>query len=404
MTSYANQKTKLTTFAGSAILVFSSTAFSAGRIEASLSPSVSISPHSSATVVLHVRNVGDEPVLIYRWNTPFIETGRLPGPVFDVSDESGRPVRYLGRRVHVGPARLAHYVSLAAGDSLEKEVDLGKEYEFDKAGWYTVNFSLYLNIEPDKISSPIEDLEGYVPNVQEIVATNPVTLLLRHPIDHTSMVGTEAQAITCDIDQSTDIESARIGAKADATRAERFLNTLLYVYEFTGSDFVLNFHPHPRYTRWFGPHDPQEAMPEEPGWGNGNNAQVKRTIEATALRLVNGVISPTCGCSAGYEDTLAWVEDHTPYSIHFCKKFFEMDDLGWDSKRSTVYHEMTHFYDSMLDGRADQPGVMGQESAKSLALTNRSKAVRSAANFEYFITDTGNERFKPVKEAVVSDE
>lgn len=397
-------KTRLIALAGAALLLVSNTAFSAGRIEASLSTSTSITPHSSATVVLRVKNVGDAPVLIYRWNTPFVETGRLPGPVFDVSDESGRPMRYLGRRVHVGPAQLVHYVSLGAGEMLEKEVDLGKEYEFDKAGWYTVNFSLYLNIEPDKISSPIEDLEGYVPNVQEIVATNSVTLLVREPIDHASMVGEEAQANTCDVEQSVDIESARIGAKADATRAERFLNTRLYVYEFTGSDFVLNFHPHPRYTRWFGEHNPQEPMPEDPGWGNGNNAQVKRTIEATALRLVNGVISPTCGCSGGYEDTLAWVEDHTPYSVHFCKKFFEIDDAGWDSKRSTVYHEMTHFYDSMLDGRADQPGVMGQESAKALAITNRSGAVRSAANFEYFVTDTGDERALPVKSADVPDE
>ena len=404
MTSFATAKTKLTAFAGSALLLLSNAAVSAGRIEATLSPSTSITPHSSATVVLRVENVGDEPVMIYRWNTPFIETGRLPGPVFDVSDESGHSVRYLGRRVHVGPARLTHYVSLKAGEVLEKEVDLGKEYEFDKAGWYTVNFNLYLNIEPDKISSPIADLEGYVPNAQEVVATNTVTFLVRQPINHASTVSPEAQANSCDVEQSTDIESARIGAKADATRAERFVNTLLYVYEFTGSDFVLSFHPHPRYTRWFGPHDPQEPMPEDPGWGNGNNAQVKRTIEATALRLVDGVISPTCGCSAGYEDTLAWVEDHTPYSIHFCKKFFEIDDLGWDSKRSTVYHEMTHFYDSMLDGRADQPGVMGQESAKSLALTNRSKAVRSAANFEYFVTDTGNERSESVERANASDE
>jgi hypothetical protein len=259
MTSFVTTKTRLIAFAGLALLLLSGTTFSTGRIEASLSISTSITPHSAATVVLHVKNIGDEPVMIYRWNTPFVDTeDRLPGPVFDVTDESGHAVRYLGRRVHVGPARLVHYVSVGAGETLDKEVDLGKEYEFDKAGWYTVNFNLYLNIEPDKISSPIEDLEGYVPNVQEIVATNPVTLLVREPIDHASMVGAEAQSNTCDVEQSVDIESARIGAKADATRAERFLNTRLYVYEFTGSDFILNFHPHPRYTRWFGEHDPQE--------------------------------------------------------------------------------------------------------------------------------------------------
>jgi hypothetical protein len=47
---------------------------------------------------------------------------------------------------------------------------------------------------------------------------------------------------------------------------------------------------------------------------------------------------------------------------------------------------------------------MGQESAKALAITNRSGAVRSAANFEYFVTDTGDERALPVKSADVPDE
>lgn len=47
---------------------------------------------------------------------------------------------------------------------------------------------------------------------------------------------------------------------------------------------------------------------------------------------------------------------------------------------------------------------MGQESAKSLALTNRSKAVRSAANFEYFVTDTGNDRSEPVEQVDLPDD
>lgn len=375
-------------------------ASAAGRIEAKLSLSTDPNAPSPATIVVAVTNVGDAPVSIFRWWTPFAAPdGRLPQPLFNLTDEAGEPVRYMGRRVNAGSPRLAHFMQVAPGETLQAEVDLTKEYDFVTAGWYDISFDLYLDISLDPKRAPLGELEQFVPNAQSVVSTNRVHFLLRDPIPWVRRDSTEVASLTCDVEQSLDVESARIGAKADATRAERFLNTLIYVYEFTGDDFVLTFKPHPRYARWFGVHDPNEPMPEDPGWGSGDNAQVKRTIESTATRLVDGVISPTCGCTAGYENTLAWVEDHTPYNVHFCKKFFEANAEGWDSRRSTVYHEMTHFYDRLLDGRADYPFITTPEAAKNLAATNRSKAVRSALNFEYFITDTSNRSEEVIESA-----
>ncbi|HEY4291889.1 M35 family metallo-endopeptidase [Luteibacter sp.] len=366
-------------------------AIATGHIEAKLSLSTDPKAPSPATIVVTLTNTGDAPVNVFRWWTPFAAPdGRLPQPVFDLTDDSGKPVRYMGRRVNTGPVRLAHFIQVAPGETLEREVDLTREYDFTRAGWYTVSFDLHLETSLDPERAPLDELGRFVPNAQGVVSTNRIQFLLRSPIPWARRASDEVASLTCDVEQSVDIESARIGARADATRAERFLNTMIYVYEFTGDDFVLTFKPHPRYSRWFGTHDPAEPMPEDPGWGTGNNAQVKRTIETAALRLVNGVISPTCGCSPGYEDTYAWAEDHTPYNIHFCKKFFDAEAEGWDSRRSAVYHEMTHFYDHLLDGRSDYPFITNQESAKNLATTNRSHAVRSALNFEYFVTDTNN--------------
>ena len=368
-----------------------SLAAAAGHLEAKLALSTDPSAPSPATVVVTLVNTGDAPVNVFRWWTPFAAPdGRLPQPVFNLTDETGAPVPYMGRRVNAGPVRLSHFIQLAPGETLEREIDLTREYDFSNAGWYDISFDLHLETSLDPKRAPLHELERFVPNAQSVVSTNRVRFLLRKPIPWTRRPSDEPALSTCDVEQSVDIESARIGAKADATRAERFLNTMIYVYEFTGSDFVLTFKPHPRYSRWFGTHDPAEPMPDDPGWGDGDNAQVKRTIETTALRLVNGVISPTCGCGPGYEDTMAWVEDHTPYNIHFCKKFFDADAEGWDSRRSTVYHEMTHFHDHLLGGRSDYPFVTTQESAKNLAITKRSNAVRSALNYEYFVTDTNN--------------
>ncbi|NID14930.1 M35 family metallo-endopeptidase [Luteibacter yeojuensis] len=366
-------------------------AMAAGRIEAKLALSTDPRAPSPATIVVTLTNTGDAPVNVFRWWTPFAAPdGRLPQPVFDLTDDTGKPVRYMGRRVNTGAVRLAHFIQVAPGETLEREVDLTKEYDFIRAGWYDIRFDLHLETSLDPKRAPLDELERFVPNAQGIVSTNRVRFLLRNPIPWIRRAPDEVASLTCDVEQSVDIESARIGARADATRAERFLNTMIYVYEFTGDDFVLTFRPHPRYSRWFGTHDPSEPMPEDPGWGAGDNAQVKRTIETAALRLVNGVISPTCGCSPGYEDTMAWAEDHTPYNIHFCKKFFDAYSDGRDSRRSAVYHEMTHFFDHRLDGRSDYSFVTNQESAKNLATTNRSHAVRSALNYEYFVTDTSN--------------
>jgi hypothetical protein len=185
----------------------------AGRIEAQLSLSTDPNAPSPATIVVTLKNVGDAPVSIFRWWTPFAAPdGRLPQPVFDLTDEAGKPVRYMGRRVNTGSPRLAHFLQVAPGETLRREVDLTREYDFTDDGWYTVGFDLYLDISLDPKRAPLEELEKFVPNAQTVVSTNRVRFLLRKPIPWVRRDAANVASLTCDVEQALNIESARIGA------------------------------------------------------------------------------------------------------------------------------------------------------------------------------------------------
>lgn len=201
----------------------------AGHIEAKLALSTDPNAPSPATVVLTVTNVGDASVPIYAWATPFTETGRLPRAIFKVLDEEGRPVRYTGRQVNTGPVVLSQFISVGPGETLRNEVDLGKEYDLSKPGWYEVSFDLHLEAMPDARLAPVEDLERFVPSAQGVVATGPVRFLLHEPLEFLREPTSGASVTNCEDGQLLDIRMAQRKAELDATGAIRFFNTTLYL-------------------------------------------------------------------------------------------------------------------------------------------------------------------------------
>lgn len=370
-------------------LLTATLASATGHMEVSLARSTDPRTTSNATVVLTISNVGDEPVAIYKWATPFVDTdGRLPNSVFNVADEKGKPARYIGRRVYSGSVRLSQFIHVSPGETLRREIDLSREYDLSNPGWYDVSFDLHLEAMPDLVLAPEEDLSRFKPNAQSIVTTNHVALLVRDPLP-AARAPSPAEELTtnCEDGSFLDIIMAEKSAQVAASSGVRFFNSTLYVRDPSGN---LTFKPHPMYTRWFGEHDPDEPMRDEPGWGEGDNALAWRMIQAAEGRLIQR-INPTCGCGAGYDDTFAWVEDHTPYNIHFCQKFFDAPLDGWDSRQSTMYHEMTHFWTKQIDGTSDYLIIPTIGAAENLAKSRRHDAVRSAANFEYFISELADD-------------
>lgn len=183
-------------------------AAAAGHIEAKLALSTDPNARSPATVVVTLINTGDAPVNVYRWWTPFAAPdGRLPQPVFDLTDETGKPVKYMGRRVNAGPVRLSHFMQIKPGETLEREIDLTREYDLNAAGWYSISFDLHLDTSLDPERAPLHELEHFVPNAQGIVSTNRIRFLLHKPIPWSRRPPDEVTRSTCDVDTSSRIRA-----------------------------------------------------------------------------------------------------------------------------------------------------------------------------------------------------
>lgn len=93
----------------------------------------------SGVVHLRVVNTGNRAVYIFKYKTPFFSAnGRLPNSQFVMRSEGGEKVEYTGlNENHV--VTPAGFVQLMPGQSLEKDVDLSRDYDL-KGGRYSVQY------------------------------------------------------------------------------------------------------------------------------------------------------------------------------------------------------------------------------------------------------------------------
>ena len=73
-----------------------------------------------------------------------------------------------------------------------------------------------------------------------------------------------------------------------------------------------------------------------------------------------------------------------PYKIYVCNAFWSAPMTGTDSKAGTLIHEMSHFNAVA----ATDDWAYGQTAAKSLAISNPTKALDNADSHEYFAENT----------------
>ena len=138
-------------------------------------------PAGVAPVLVDVTffNRGDEPVFLHKPSTPFGRTDDgLNGDHFLITDQSGDILPYTGSGPgYWGRVRLNHFVEVAPGESVHKEVNLSKGYDFHKGGDFRIQFHASLDAaapEPE-VSSP-EELHAFVPNSQKFVQSNEITI------------------------------------------------------------------------------------------------------------------------------------------------------------------------------------------------------------------------------------
>jgi lysine-specific metallo-endopeptidase family protein len=354
-----------------------------GRLDATLEAPYSFDAQRSAVVRLTLRNNGDEAVTVYKWDTPFAPAGgRLPRSQFFVTDSAGAEVRYRGRWVNMGPILADQFYTICPGEELSKEVDLIHEYDYGNGGAFAVSYSLDVDREPDVGLVSATDRSAFVRNAQVHIDSNPVLIQVNGPVPRVA-------AAIGDASQVASIDAAKNRAFDYVWNANIFMDERYDRVRGDDGTYKYVFVPQPRYERLFGSHNPLEPMPDEPGWGDGDSAQVYKAVGALFECIVGGPgvrLNPMCGCPGYPLETSAWSEYDTTFVAHFCKKFFSLPEFDtYASRIGTIVHEFSHF-NAYYPGRSDY--AYGRDVVEKLTKSDRSTAVRNADNFEYFVNDT----------------
>ena len=297
-------------------------------------------------VDVKITNAGSRPAKLLGWMLPAAD---LEEPLFAVT-RAGQPVAFLGAHYKRPAAGAGDFVQLAPGASITRQVDLASFYDLSETGDHDVRLVLDEQaLRPhDGVASPL--------------AASPTTRIW---IEAHARPAPEAVAVTslagslgfskCTTTQSSTVSSAAGVSNSMSDGALSYLSG-------TPSGT-------PRYTTWFGAFSSS-------GWSTA-----KSHFAAIADAFDTKPITVDCGCKKNY---YAYVYPTQPYVIYVCNAFWSAPLSGTDSKGGTLIHEMSHF--NVVAGTDDW--AYGQSAAKSLAISNPTRALDNADSHEYFAENT----------------
>ncbi|WP_448096370.1 hypothetical protein [Luteibacter yeojuensis] len=158
------------------------------RLTAKLETPYASDSKRSAIVKLTLHNIGDEPVAIMKWDTPFVMSGgRLPKSQYEVKNGVGEVSRYIGRSVNIGRILSSYFIVLQSGESIEKEVDLTYEYDYGAGGAFSVKFTLSLDRAPDRYVVTDKEFRDFKRNTLKYVESNETTIYIPEPVKPISL-------------------------------------------------------------------------------------------------------------------------------------------------------------------------------------------------------------------------
>lgn len=308
--------------------------------------------------------------------------GRTTGNWLHVTDSFGREVPYRGRYVVSGPVSTESFMQVAPGESIRGSVELSREYELPPAGTVTVSTTIATYSTVPALL-PTGDTEGAT---ADLVTSNELTF----PIVNAPVSVTTARSILqCTASQVSMSNQAIAAAQHASDEAINFLGSLYYVDPIVPIDPEnpvtprIHMKPHRRYSNWFGTWDDGAPQPPDPAALDTDNSRVDQTVMAVYVRLMSNIRTACDECKGYNPLTRAWAEAGL---IHLCPSNFR-DPIsgGITSQAGTIVHEVSHQGDALAPGTVDLPNVRSRSDAHALP---RADAVKSAANYEYFITDT----------------
>lgn len=294
-----------------------------------------------------VSNPTGHTIKVLKWFTPYED---VEEPLFALSLD-GAPVDYVGALYKRPAPKKNDYVSLKAGESFTRQVDLEEYYDLSVSGSYSVRYEV---TSPDLSSE-----KGGSWKTAEQMASNELLLKVegrptRKPVDPDPDPGSGTTFTKCTTAQQATLLTARSNASSFAAGSLSYLNSGK-----TG----------PRYTTWFGTVTTLRYNTVENHFASISNA------------MDTAPVNFNCGCKKSY---YAYVYPNQPYTIYLCKVFWSAPATGTDSQAGTLIHEMSHF--DVVAGTDDF--VYGQAGAMNLAITNPDNAVNNADNHEYFAENT----------------
>ena len=332
------------------------------------------------SVRLKATNFGPGIAYVMSYQTAFaLPEGRTTGKWLQVRNEAGLEVTYKGRWVLTRSPGPSIYRSIAPGETITSDIDLATEYVLPDAGTISVSSAIDVMDRIPKLddmgepeSVPHEAVESA--SVQFSVTATP-----------SQVRAGVSSVIQCSAEQTASTQQAIMGAQAATYEALMFLGSLYFSDPIDPENPVpprVHMKPHLRYHYWFGQYDEWAPQPPEPGWVDTNNAMVDQVVAATYARLLGGARA-ACDSCPGYDpSSRAWNEGDL---IHLCPVNF-LDPLngGVTSQVGTIAHEVSHRPDGYATPTQDFPNVKNRATANAL---DRTSAVRSGANYEYFIMD-----------------
>jgi peptidyl-Lys metalloendopeptidase len=310
------------------------------------------------TVQVKVSNNSNEIVKVPYWQLPGAN-GENRG--FQVLRE-GKPVDYLGKIVKRGAPTESDLVSFQPHETKLISVDLSKDYDLARGGNYTVGFHSFLEGAKTATGRRLADSDGRMGSLQSVPLTvwvdagNPLNRVKKPPaggsVSYVNGVGYAA----CSASQQTSAAAGLAQARTYTENAKGYLNANKQAA---------------RYTTWFG------------AYTSSRYATVKQHFVNidTKMDQTNNAIIIDCSCHDSY---YAYVYPTQPYRIYVCNAFWSAPTAGTDSKGGTLIHEMSHF--NVVASTDDW--VYGQSGAKSLAISNPTRAIDNADSHEYFAENT----------------
>lgn len=341
------------------------------------SESTNLNGADDVTVNVTVTNAGSAPVFVPNWYVP---SQAATAGVFTVTRD-GEPVPYLGALVKRRAFSARDFVKLDAGASLDVKVELSALYDMSITGLYTIQYDVK-SVPTLRGSASAAATTGQqaaqsqsAPQMRDLVS-NTIALTITGDPNAVARRAAKSAAATTRANETPSYAASVSFIGCSNTRTSQ-ISTALTSAESYASDSLSYLNADnrgSRYTTWFGTYNSSRYSTVR--------SHFSSISDATSTKALTFDCS-TCPGS-DYEDAYAYVYADEPYRVYLCNAFWDAPNTGTDSRAGTIIHELSHF--TAVAGTSDY--AYGQSSARSLARSNPSRAIRNADSHEYFSENT----------------